>query len=259
MGDLLLKPGLREKMGVAVNATDLSSIEGHEGAVERIAALAYTQTNPGSVEHAAKAIDEIDPGAELGALLIRIKAGGQYREADRAADLFVHWIRGHPKYAHWKIRDGRGLLQAFARQGLAEWLWPVCVECKGVEAVGMERDRRENKRVKCRSCRGDGRVRRTTESGKPFWRSCELCCGFGRTLREKVYNVKPRDCPSCNGTGQRLINDNERARVLRVSLAQYQRHWLKRFDWLRRRLDHLDWNENNLLTSALGKRINPSP
>ncbi|HZF19487.1 MAG TPA: hypothetical protein VE008_07250 [Burkholderiales bacterium] len=254
-----MKPGIQEKMGVAVNATDLSSIEGREGAVERVAALAYTQTNPGAIEHAARELGEIDPGAELGALLIRIKAGNQYREADRAAGLLVHWIRKHPKYAHWKLRDGHGLLQSFARQSLAEWLWPVCAECKGVEAVGMERDRRENKRVKCRTCFGAGRVRRQTEKGTAFWRSCELCCGFGRMLREKIYNVKPRICPSCQGTGQRLIDDFERARVLRVSLAQYQRHWLKRFDWLRSRLDHLDWNENNLLTSALGRRTNPGP
>jgi hypothetical protein len=52
-----------------------------------------------------------------------------------------------------------------------------------------------------------------------------------------------------------LINDGERARALRVSLVQYQRHWLRRFDWLHVRLDRLDQTENNLLHSALGRRV----
>jgi len=256
MGDVSAKPaGLREKMGVAVNATDLSSIEDREGSVERIAALAYTQINPGAGEHEARERDEIDPGAELGAILIRVKAGRQYREAERALDLLVHWIRGRRAYTKWKIKDGRGLLHSFARQGLAEWLWQVCPECKGTESIGLERDRRENKRVACRGCSGSGWVTRKTEKDKPYRRPCELCCGFGRRLREIVRAVKPRDCPSCRGTGSRLVNDGERARALRVSLAQYQRHWLKRFDWLIARLDRLDQTENNLLHSALGRRI----
>jgi hypothetical protein len=265
MSSVYEKPGLREKMGAAVNATNLSPIEDREGNVERVAALGYVQINPGAQEHGPRENEEIDPGAELGALLLRVKAGQQFKEAERAVELLVHWIRGRHAYERWKVKDGRGLLQAFARQTLAEWLWQTCLRCKGTESIGLERDSLQSKRTACRGCAGSGRIHYQSDRGKEFAdgrkvsKACPICRGFGRILRERVRSIRPRDCPTCRGTGRRLINDFERARALAQSLAIYHRHWVRRFAWLHERLDRLDQNENNLLQSALGRRINSSP
>src|SRR4051812_1972524 len=94
------KPGIQELMGAAVNASDLSPIEGREGSVERIAALGLSQINRGAVQHESRDQVEIDPGAELGATLIRLKAGHQHREAERAVHQLVHWVRHQKAYQH---------------------------------------------------------------------------------------------------------------------------------------------------------------
>lgn len=268
------KPGLAELMGRAMNATNLASREGQIGPVERIAALAYAQTNPDSKEHGplSDAQVEIDPRAQLGSLLLRIKAGRApgsipIKEAMQAVDMLTHWVRQQKYFSKWKLHDGRGMLQAFVRQGLAEWLTDTCPDCDGVEWTGLERDAVKSKRVKCKGCKGSGSMVMRKKSGpkKPpdgpmieLQVPCVHCRGFRSVLRETIRKVRPRMCGSCRGTGRRLANDPERARVLAVSLATYERHWIRRFEWLRCRLDVLDRLEKNLLQNAIGGRINPN-
>lgn len=261
------RPGVIELTGAAVNASDLSPREGVLGAVERVAALAYTQMNPGALEHSATEQIEIDPGSELAAVLIRLKAGGQRREAERALQLLVQWIRHQRAYAKWKVRDGDSLVHTFARRALFEWLNDTCPECGGAAWRGLERDSLMTKRTACRPCRGSGRVDYLSvgmlnaqgrwvggvagECGKWMRRICAACGGNGKRFQDKVRAIKPKECSDCRGTGRRLADDAGRASVLGVPALTYQKHWLRRFEWLSARLDRLDRLETNLLRSAL--------
>jgi hypothetical protein len=265
------KPGLMERMGRAVNATSLASKDGQIGNVEMVAALAFAQMNPSGDVHVARkdAEIEIDPGAYLGSLLIRIKAGRRpgsvpTKEAMVAVDNLVHWVRQQKYFSKWKLRDGHGMLRSFVMQGLAEWLTDTCPDCDGVEWTGLERDSVKAKRVKCRSCKGTGWGSRTKRSGPrsdgppiTLRIACPACSGYRSVLKEVVRPVRPKQCGSCRGTGRRLANDPERSRVLAVSMATYERHWIRRFEWLRDRLDALDKSEKNMLQTQLQRRINP--
>ena len=246
------KPGLVERIGSAVNASNLSTAEGKDGAVDKLLALAYTQINPGGKVHGAREQGEIDPRAELGALLIRIKAGGQHREMDRAVAMLVHWVRKQAYFKHWDSKLAGTVLPSLVRQCLAEWLWPVCTLCQGIGWVGIERDTLVSKRITCRACKGAGQK----ANGQGVVHQCEPCRGFGKMARERVRESKPRLCPQCNGVGSKPPRDHERARALGISVDAYQRHWVKRFDWMRDRLDGIDNLELRLLRSALGQGIN---
>lgn len=260
------RPGLIERAGVAVNASNLEPIEGREGAVEKVAALGLTQINRGAVEHGARDQAEIDPSAELGVVLMRFKAGRQHREAERAVYLLLSWVRHQKAYSRWKVKAGPNLLQSFVTRALCEWIWDVCPVCDGVEWQGLERDALVSKRRGCVTCKGEGRIwyapkqpgKRSASVG-PVARICPDCCGNRKVLVEKVQSVTPRECKACNGTGRRRPHDGERARALAISFEAYQKHWLRRFDWLMARLDTLDRVQGQLLRSALGGRITGTP
>jgi uncharacterized protein YbaR (Trm112 family) len=260
------KTGLRERIGAAVNAQDLSCIEGERGALDLVAALGLTQINPGAQEHARTEVVEIDPNARLGALLIRIKAGRQYREGELAVELLVHWIREQPKFFGMRKiglrrarQKGPGLLHGFVRQAFAEWVWPVCPVCKGADWDGKRASDMITRRHLCPECRGGLRILARTERGKLYRKACPRCSSLGFILRDELQGLRPKTCFACRGTGYRLIDDAERARALGVSLEIYARHWIRRFVWVHERLDRLDAHEHNLLHSACDRRINIVP
>lgn len=275
---ILEKPGLMELMGRAVNATDLSTTEGREGNVERLAAMGLAQVNPEAREHkATEAQPEIDPRAALGSLLIRIKAGRPGRsghgdssgtvplkEAMQAVNMLTHWIRQQNYFKKWKLVSGRGMLQTFVQQVVAEWLNDRCAKCDGVEWTGVKREQVKSRRRRCRECKGVGFVTRTGASkarpGETYKlrTACPTCCTLRTQLHDIIPAINPKVCGDCKGTGLRLANDGERARLLRISEKTYDQYWVRRFLWLRERLDRVEWTEKNLLQVQLGRGINRS-
>src|SRR5690606_32152051 len=113
--------------------------EGRIGAVELLAAMAYTQLNPDAAEHAGLDQAAIDPRTELASVLVRMKYGGDRSLGNRAVRLLVQWIRHQKAYRRWKVRPDSNILERFAQQGLAEWLFPVCQECHGGELLGADK------------------------------------------------------------------------------------------------------------------------
>ena len=241
------RPSVLERLGSAMHSSNLGSAEGKIGAVDLIAALAYTQLNPDASEHAEHEAIQIDPRTELAAVLVRLKYAGDQTLGDRGAQLLEEWVRHQKAFGRWKLSSGRrDLLGLFVRQALAEWLFPVCQTCNGQEMLGMDRGEIVERRVRCTLCKGAGvlAVTRKSKTGGPGWcltQQCWRCGGGGWSTRRRVRQGKPRVCDSCLGTGQHRANDAERVRVLGVELSTYHRRWAGRFLWLAAGLDRLDW------------------
>ncbi len=242
------KPGVLERLGVAMNSADLAPVEERIGAVELLGALAYTQTNPDATAHVELDAAVIDPRTELASVLVRLKYGGDRVLGERAVRLLVLWVHNQRAYRKWKLRAGDTTLERFVRQGLAEWLYPVCQVCQGRGVLGMDKGAAVSKRVRCKRCDGTGEVRLKSTNVR---RTCAPCHGMGGMTVWRQIRGKPRECYSCMGTGARRPNDAERARVLHVEQRVYQRHWLRRFDWLGSGLDRLDRLEQHCLQSQL--------
>lgn len=249
------KPGVLERLGSALNSSDLtSSSEGKMGAVDLIAALAYTQTNPDAAEHAELEAAPIDPRTELASVLVRLKYAGDRVLGERAVHLLTHWVHHQKAYGKWKVRPGSYLLQRFVRQCLAEWLYPVCPGCHGRTLLGADKGDVVEKRIRCTRCRGTGTVhltRRREGHEATVRKDCLGCRGGGWKVHRRVRAEKTQQCNICNGTGRRRAPDGERAHVLGIEHKTYERHWLKRFDWLTAGLDRLDRLEQYCLQSQL--------
>lgn len=238
------KPGVLERLGGALNSSDLSPIEDRIGAVELIGALAYTQTNPGALVHVGIEAAVIDPRTELASVLVRLKYAGDRVLGERAVGLLVHWVHHQKAFRKWKLKaGGDGLLQRFVRQGLAEWLYPVCQVCSGREFLGAEKGRIIEKRVRCTRCTA-GFV---TLAKNGVRKQCLGCGGSGWRTHRRVSQSKMRECPTCMGSGRHRPNDSERSNALGIEHKVYQRHWVRRFDWLAAGLDRLDHLEKNCL------------
>lgn len=241
------KPSVLERLGSAMSSSDLSPVDGRIGAVELIAALAYTQLNPDASAHEEQGLAQIDPRTELAAVLVRIKYAGDRGLGERAAQLLEQWMRHQKAFARWRVSTGRtDLLGLFVRQALAEWLFPVCQVCTGREMLGMDRGETVERRTRCTRCKGAGAMRSTRPSKKGGYmvtltEQCRRCGGGGWCTTKRVRSGKPRACYACLGTGQHRANDGERARALRIEHGTYQRRWASRFDWLMAGLDRLDW------------------
>lgn len=254
------KPGVLERLGGAMNTSDLSPREGQIGAVELLGALAYTQINPDAAKHSEVDAAVIDPRTRLASVLVRLKYGGDRVLGERAVLLLGHWVRHQKAFGRWKMRQGSDdLLTRFVRQGLAEWLYPVCEECAGRELVGMDKGEIVEKRVRCTRCRSSGVVH-VSSQGKylktQVRQQCPSCGGSGWRTYRRVRQTKTRECHICLGTGRRRANDAERAHAMRMEHKVYQRHWLRRFDWLAAGLDRLDQLQRFCLQSQMKPGIN---
>lgn len=255
---LMEKPGVLEKLGSALNSSDLSPVEGRTGAVELIGALGYTQINPDAMEHGEHELAAIDPRTEVGALLVRIKYGGDRVLTERAVRLLIAWVHHQRAYRKWKLRPGgEGLLEKFVRTGFGEWLDPVCRLCCGREMLGLERGTIKSRRVRCPRCGGRGALdlmprnpkyaRKIGEPARPVRRPCTGCHGMGGITVQRTVKQKPGQCWSCNGTGVHRPSAADHAFALGVDVKVYERHWAKRFSWLSAALDRIDHTEKRCL------------
>jgi hypothetical protein len=257
------KPSVLERLCSALNSSDLSPREGHVGAVELIAALAYTQTNPDAAEHGEMEAAHIDPRTELASVLVRLKYGGDRVLGERAVLLLMQWVRHQKAFRNWKLHPAMdGMLERFVRFGLAEWMYPVCQACHGRELLGLEKGELVERRVRCTRCAGHGFVTFTHTSKKQggktgkVRRDCLSCGGSGWRMHRRVRQEKTRQCDICFGSGRRRPNDGERVRALGVEMRTYQRHWIKRFSWLAAGLDRLDALQRHCLQSQMRAGIN---
>jgi hypothetical protein len=107
------KPDIRELVGIAVNTSALTSKEGHETALDRVAALGAAQlavSTGADIENVSIAgtrhvvygaeLDVRDvQAAELGGLLWHIRYGGQHGLIPRAVTLYARWLRARRSFA----------------------------------------------------------------------------------------------------------------------------------------------------------------
>ena len=258
------KPGVLERLGTALNSADLQSRDEFVGAVDLIAAMAYTQTNASASGHDALESAQIDPRTELASLLVRLKYGGDNSVAERTSVKLEHWVIHQRAFRKWKIKPGQSRqLRCFVRGSLDEWLFPVCGECHGRQLVGLEREEIVEKRVRCGRCRGKGWLhevprygdRSPTRIGVKVTKDCPLCGGGGWRTHQRVRQRKTEQCHRCKGTGLRIPGEMERSSVLGVEVRVYQRHWAKRFSWLAAGLDRLDHMQRRSLQSWLSSGI----
>lgn len=241
------KPGVLERLGSALNSSDLSPDGERSRPVDLIGALGMLQINPDAGAHAAVDVAHVDPRTELGSVLVRLKYAGDRTLGERAVHLLVMWIRHQKAYSKWKLRPGGdSLVQRFARQGLAEWLFPVCPHCSGRAMIGLERGEVRERRVRCGRCKGRGSIAR-----EKVRHVCPDCRGNRCVTMQHVSTKSPAQCLKCSGTGLRVAPDHERQLVLGLTDTVYRKHWLRRFQWLGAAFDRIDRLEKNCLQAQL--------
>jgi len=254
------KPGIVERLGSALQSTNLAPNAERDMPIDLIAALGMLQANPDGAGHGEREHASIDPSAELGAVLLRLKFGGDTTLGERGVHLLARWIRAQRAFGRWKLsRDGADIVTRFARQGLAEWLYPTCDVCHGRQVLGMERDNVVERRVRCSECKGEGQRLFKTKTGARVLRQCEPCHGHGTRTRRAFVTGKPRPCHACAGTGHRRRGvDGERIRALGVPAHVYERHWVKRFAWLDASFDRVNDLDKRGLQIQMSRRTTPT-
>lgn len=258
------KPNVLERLGSALNSSDLQARDERLGAVDLIAAMAYSQTNASAAEHLQLEAAMIDPRTDLGSLLVRLKYAGDDSVAERTMLKLEHWVIHQRAFRRWKMKPGQSRqLRAFVCAGLDEWLNPVCGECHGRQLVGLDREEITERLVRCVRCRGKGwlqEVPRYTEKsptriGSPVRKDCHACGGRRWLTHRRVKQRKTDICWKCKGTGLRIPSSMERATAIGVDVRVYERHWAKRFSWIAAGLDRLDHTEKRSLQSWLASGI----
>lgn len=200
------KPDIRELVGVAVNSSGLMQKEGHECALDRVAALgaaALAMRTGADIDRLPIAAsrhcvygDELRAcdviAAELGPILWHIRYGEQHGLVPQAIKLYAVWLRDRRLFSD--VTD-IAVLEVFSTRVLHEWLSDRCI-----------------------ACAGSGKLERS--------KSGAWIRPRGAMQRNAVFRV----CPTCNGTRRRPPSHGERARCLSLSIADYEKNrWQQRF------------------------------
>lgn len=236
------RPGLRESVGTAVNASNLASDTLKEHPIDRVAAMARAD--------------------EFGSVLWRLKAGGDRTVLKRAALLLSHraWEDGI-KAGSWELRT------RICERVINEWLQDKCTNCKGRGRTGMGKGVVISTRADCPMCSGSGLVPHIgrlslllmgmgTKDGEPVeiqMAPCGSCAGRGKVWHKKEIKEASlgKPCSGCGGTGQRRINGAERARIVGVSAKNYWKSWDRRFWEIRRLVREADGEAGEDIRTAL--------
>lgn len=237
------KPNMLERLGIALNSSNLAQNSERDMPVDLITALGYVQVNPKGGAHGELEKASIDPRTELGGVLLRLKVAGDHDLEDRALRLMARWITEQRAFKRWKVGPQGGVLDRFTGQALAEWLWQTCGVCHGREFLGLDRGEIVEKRVRCTLCKGSGvlvRTLATSTTGQQIRAQCRRCGGNGARTLQRANTQKAKQCDACNGTGSRRPNDAERMRALGLAPNAYQKYWVKRFDWAAASFDRID-------------------
>lgn len=128
---------IREQMGSAIGASDLSSSPIEERAVDRIGALAFSRT--------------------LGARLHRLKYGHDRSSWEPALRELVLMVRSRALCRAGLHRsEFEPFIERLVARALREWVGDVCERCHG---RGWVHKAMHGARRQCRSCAGTGRLR----------------------------------------------------------------------------------------------------
>jgi len=221
MAEIATKPCIAELVGIAVNTSALTLREGHEAALDRIAALgaAAAEVALGADlagltlcaaqaevyrQSASMADLLLDPGtpderdvlaAELGPHLWHIREGAQHGLVPQAIRLFARWLRHRRLFAAFTDVD-QPKLERFAARVLHEWLSDKCI-----------------------ACGGSGKLERSRGGA------------WIRPRGSMQRNATFRPCTGCQGSGRAVASHGERARWLELTMAQYETdRWPQRFN-----------------------------
>lgn len=128
---------IREQMGSAIGASDLSSSPIEERAVDRIGALAFSKS--------------------LGARLHRLKYGHDRSAWEPALRELVLLVRARACARSARIQsEVEPVIERLVIRALQEWVGDVCDRCHG---RGWVHKAMHGARRQCRSCAGTGRLR----------------------------------------------------------------------------------------------------
>ena len=266
---------IKEQLGSALSATDLSTDINRETPVDRIAALATV----GFIRSESGAVSSIDPSSALGVSLIRLRYGRDRKAVKPSIYLLVQEIRRMKDRKRWKFgKDtavNEALIARLASSVIGEWLEDRCGACCGRGRIGLSPEAMDVSRDACSGCEGKGYVEQWTRRGidllihgdhdgqvaSPVRRPCNRCGGNGqrvtRTMRKPTLG---EFCTTCGGTGDRRTTANERALALGVPLSMFQKHWEKCYVQVLWRLSSLDGftiSETRLQLEKSGSRVAP--
>jgi hypothetical protein len=225
----VLKADVFELVGMACNASTLRMREGHEGALDRIAALGAAAAEiaigadlaglplaaaQADVYRASAPMADLllDPGtpderdrlaAELGQNVMHIRYGGQDSLLPSAIRTFARWLAHRRLFAELAAGEHQDRLTRFSARVLHEWLSDVCI-----------------------ACGGSGKHERTRGGS------------WVRPRGSMQRNATFRPCTACQGSGRASPSHGERARWLGLTNEIYDaERWPQRFNaalhWLK--------------------------
>jgi hypothetical protein len=219
---VVLKPDIREQVGVAVNASRLEIAVGSERALDRVAALgaaALAVSYGADLErlpvaacrqrvYGAPADVRDQLAAELGQLLWHIRYGAQHGNIFQAVRLYARWLKHRRMFEAFTEEAHTLVLERFAARVLHEWLSDRCIACGG---SGKKERSRNGQWIKPR----------------------------GSMQRDATF----RPCDACHGSGRARPSHSERARWLEIPYRWYEsERWPQRFNtaltWLRFQITH---------------------
>ena len=231
MGAIAEKPEICELYGVALSASNLTIEEGHERALDRVAALGaaarhvelgadYEGTTIASATVAGRLIGERNRlASEIGPMLWHMRYGAQLQLVGPTLRLFVPYCLQRSTFDDILLLDDRrAWVEQFAARVLHEWL----------------SDR-------CQGCGGTG-VQERVQGGEPI------------RPRGRMRNATFVTCTVCRGSGAPKPRPAERARCLGINRAWYEKlGWPRRFDAGLIWLDNIALRLQRPLTQQLGR------
>lgn len=264
------RPDAVELIGLASQTTSLAGSPIAERPVDRVGALgaATLKRNAEGLpittgDDATGAFSVVDAQLELGALLWRLKIGGDVTCRVDAAVLLDELLRNTRRRLGWWGWPGQTLAR-FALRAVDEYVDDKCKRCGGCGrentsgTEGTASDSRgtvRERRVACGDCKGGatetlsngetrtyhGMVRMRGASGIALLVDCAGCRGFGWVQRRDVVAPKrERQCRVCNGTGARQPDERGRALALCVDVGTYRTIWHRRFSQVEALLSRIE-------------------
>lgn len=187
---------IREKVARALTAHSLAADPDSERPVDVIGAM-------GAI-------------SQFSSLLYRLKYAGEVRPSDIERAGLILARKLHLYRVPLPLMIKRAAMLA-----VNEWLLDRCSLCRGRGTLGGRGELTAIRRRPCKVCQATGLVRRRTPRGFQLITSCRHCNGrsyaeIARTIQDDSLRL----CHVCGGTGQLVLSDAERGRLLGIGTAE---------------------------------------